>query len=567
MSNDLNRVLLSLLLPVLLAGCASMRPHTVAPETYALSDQVYEILAAELASKEADFVNAFRHYKKAAVLSGDSEVFAAAIALALHNRNYREAATIGEQWYRIAPDNPRLHQTMIVIYLQLAEYEKVIPHIEFSIDNNDNIFRQSEIRPPEVAHFNPAMGGITTIDKLLELQPDNTRLYLIRAMVAFHTGEYQRALEAAQYALSRDPSFTKAYAVMADALFGLDRVEVGLGLLHAQSALHPNHYQLFLKTARAFFLYDRDQLALELYRMVNAINDKDMESIYALGVLSLRQKKFDSARSFFTRFLELAKTEGEVTEAERATYYLGRVDEDEGRYAQAQARYQSIGQGAIFSEARVGIARVHGKMGRSDLVDLEFDSTRAQLYTDHERIAMFIAQAEVLKDSATQNLVFNVYARALQEYPNEPNLLYARALFAGDAGRIDLAEEDLKNIIKNDPSNWRALNALGYLLADANIKLREAKEYVRQAYKLQPNSAAILDSVGWVEFRLHNLSAAERYIKQAADMHVQPEILGHLAEVFWSQQKESEAFDVLKSGLDKFPENEYLQKLYRLKVE
>ncbi len=544
-----------------------MRSHSAAPETRALSGQIYEILAGELAFKEADFESAFKHYQKAAELSGDSEVFAAAITLALHNGDYPQAAAVGEQWHRVDPDNTTLHQMMIVIYLELAEHEKLIPHIEFSVDNNDNIFRQSEARPSEAAHFGIAPNGATALDKLLETEPDNTRLHLVRSMVAFHAGEYRLALEAAQYAISRDPSFAKAYAAMADALFGLDRVEAGLSTLHAQSALNPGHYELLLKTARAYFLYDRAQLALELYRKAHAMDDTEPESIYALGVLNLRREEFDTARSFFDRLLRMAQARGDVAESERATYYLGRVDEDEGHYARAQARYQSIGQGAMFGEARTGIARVHGKMGRSDLVDLEFDSARAQLRTERERVALFIAQAGILKDFAAQSMVFNVYARALREYPNDPNLLYSRALFAHDAGRIDLAERDLKQLIKSDPSNWRALNALGYLLADTNIKLQEAKEYILRAYELQPDSSAILDSVGWVEFRLHNLPAAEKYIRQAADMRLQPEILGHLAEVFWSQQREAEAFAVIRRGLDKFPDNEYLQKLYELKVK
>ena len=116
----------------------------------------------------------------------------------------------------------------------------------------------------------------------------------------------------------------------------------------------------------------------------------------------------------------------------------------------------------------------------------------------------------------------------------------------------------MRTIIKIDPENAQALNALGYTLTAYDDRLPEARELIKKAYALMPESAAILDSMGWVEFRLGNIDEAEKYLRMAAEVDQDSEIMAHLGEVLWLQGNREEANKIWQDALLVEPESEHL---------
>ena len=155
----------------------------------------------------------------------------------------------------------------------------------------------------------------------------------------------------------------------------------------------------------------------------------------------------------------------------------------------------------------------------------------------------------------------DVYSKGLQEFPGHSDLLYARALMAEEIDRIDLLESDLKAILSQEPDNAMALNALGYTLADRNFRIDEALEYIQRALEIRPDDPAIIDSMGWVQFRLGNYEQAEMYLRKAYRLLEDAEIGGHLVELFWAQGDYQEARDMMQKVLKQFPDEEYLLEL------
>jgi Flp pilus assembly protein TadD len=129
--------------------------------------------------------------------------------------------------------------------------------------------------------------------------------------------------------------------------------------------------------------------------------------------------------------------------------------------------------------------------------------------------------------------------------------------------RIDLMEKDLRQILDKDPGNATALNALGYTLADRTDRYQEALQYIQMALRERPNDPAVIDSMGWVQFRLGNLDAAERYLRKANALLDDDEIASHLGEVMWVRGNRQEALDLLKEALKKFPDSQKLKSLIR----
>lgn len=141
----------------------------------------------------------------------------------------------------------------------------------------------------------------------------------------------------------------------------------------------------------------------------------------------------------------------------------------------------------------------------------------AQLYASHGQHAKAIA----------------VYTRGLAALPDDPELRYDRGVEEADGGETDAALADFRAVLAKDPGDVEAMNALGFTLADANRDLPEATRLLRKALKAQPDTAAVLDSWGWLQYRLGNLQAAATYLQRAWARQDNPDIGVHLGEVLW----------------------------------
>ncbi|MGH8508744.1 MAG: tetratricopeptide repeat protein, partial [Gammaproteobacteria bacterium] len=141
--------------------------------------------------------------------------------------------------------------------------------------------------------------------------------------------------------------------------------------------------------------------------------------------------------------------------------------------------------------------------------------------------------------------------------------LYTRAMLADKIGRIDVLERDLKHILAREPNNARALNALGYSLADRTTRYQEAYALIKRALELTPNDFFVLDSMGWVLYRLGRLDESEAYLRRALQIRNDPEVAAHLGEVLWVQGDRAEARRVWDSALRVTPGDPNLLKVMR----
>ena len=544
-----------------LGACASPSPYsgafdtTPGPETLALSDGVYQFLAGDLSLRYGNVEEALAHYGEALAHDPEPALFRAAISIAVQNDLYPQAAQLGERWRRLAPDDLQLNKTLFLIYLKLEDYEAALSYLEVIVgDDWAPAPDYSSLWPRTIG----AEQSFQYAGALRDRFAQNAKAHLLYALVAFRYGRYQEAADAGDRALSLKPDLSAGSLIKADALFQLDRAQEALLLLRRQVQRRPHDRALLLKAAAAHWRHDHEHAAYELYQRAHRLYPDDAEILQALGVLRLHRGEHRQARDLFKKLAALEAQRG------RSEYYLGRVAEEEGDLSAALERYRAVTSGPFYNEARIAQARVHQRRGRSDLARAELATARQRAQDPQARIALFIAEAEMLAEARNKKAAFGVYTRALAEYANSPNLLYSRAMLALSMDRFGVFESDLKSIIERDPANWRALNALGYVLADRNERLHEARDYIRRALALQPESAVILDSMGWVEFRLNNLAGARDFLQRAADKTRHPEVMGHLVEVLWVQGERARALEMLEQASREFPDDEYLARLRRM---
>ena len=191
----------------------------------------------------------------------------------------------------------------------------------------------------------------------------------------------------------------------------------------------------------------------------------------------------------------------------------------------------------------------------------------ANASTPAEQRYRLLTEVQLLLDEKKLAEAREVLAKANAETPDDIDLVYQEAMVDERLNRLDDMERLLRRILVLQPDNSQALNALGYSLADRNLRLDEALTMVRQAHELSPADPFIVDSLGWVEYRMGHFDAAATLLAQAYSSRKDTEIAAHLGEALWADGKHDEAARVLRDAHRLDAGNEVLkQTMSRLKV-
>jgi tetratricopeptide (TPR) repeat protein len=360
----------------------------------------------------------------------------------------------------------------------------------------------------------------------------------------------QAALEALSAAVKLQPDWSQAHLARAELLVQLDRAGEALEALAETLTEQPDTRPLRVGYARLLIANNRLDEAREQFERLVADDPVDGDSLFALGVLAADAEQFDLAVEYLQKVLAL-----DVRTMD--TYYeLGKVEELRGNFEQARDWYAQITTGERYLNAQVRVATMEARLGNFPAMAEHF----TQLRTSHpdSAIALYIAESEVLREEKRYQMSFDLLDNALSDHPDNHDLLYSRALIAERLDRLDVLERDLRRIVEDDPDNGHALNALGYTLADRTDRYEEALDYIAKALALLPEDAAVLDSMGWVKYRLEDYEAALHYLRQAFEASPDPEIAAHLSEVLWVSGATDEARAVWRESIDQHPEDEHL---------
>ena len=269
-----------------------------------------------------------------------------------------------------------------------------------------------------------------------------------------------------------------------------------------------------------------------------------------MGLLSLQLEDYESAQAAFDRALK-------ENYREPTALYLGLGQAAEGlkQYDEAIRWYQKVEAGDwVRAQLKIAtlIARQQGlAAGRDYLQKIDVNNT-------DDRIQIIQVEAQLLRDAKEWKTTYDMLSKAVEEFPDSYELLYDRAMAAERVDKLDVLESDLRKVIKMKPDYAHAYNALGYTLADRTGRLAEAKDLIEKAYKLAPDDPFILDSLGWVYFRLGNNPEALKYLQNAYSSRADPEIAAHLGEVLWTTGKHDEAQKVWREALTENPSHEAL---------
>ncbi|QNH22466.1 membrane protein [Xanthomonas sp. GW] len=240
---------------------------------------------------------------------------------------------------------------------------------------------------------------------------------------------------------------------------------------------------------------------------------------------------------------------------------LGKIAEFLKRYQEAVTWYRGVPGGPLRNEARLRTAGALYELGQKDAAFSEARALQDDAEADDAaRRDAYVLEAELRQRSGDDDGELQVFERGLAAYPDDNALLYARGLAWERRDRIDRAEADLRKILVTEPENVAALNALGYTLADRTHRYREALQLIDRARTADPDNAAIIDSYGWVLYRLGKTQEALVQLRRAWTLFKDPEIAAHIGQVLWEQGKHDEASKYFDEARKLDPKNRALQR-------
>ena len=506
-------------------------------------DSLFNLLAAEFAGNSGDIDASLGYYREAAKSIEDSRIAARAAYIALYGKDYEAALKALDRWRELEPDAAELPQMYAICYLKLEQPDKAIVYIEEILaESNDSSVDKAKAVKLLLAKEATTADAYVVLKKINQGEPKNKHLLVLQSRYAAQLKQYDEALALLDQVLEIDPSLHDVLIIKARILMAQGKHKEATALIKQVLDEYPENNALRLQYARLLVEQGDLKAATEQYSVLHENLPDDGEITLSFALLNIETKKLDEAVKAFEHLIKIDK------KTPIANYYLGRIAQNQGDDKQAVAYYLRVKSGdyAFDSQLRIGV--LLAALGKPDegLAKLEALAEDQAEWT--LRVKSYIAQGEILRHEKRYKEGVEMYSRALQQNREDTTLLYARGLMAEKVDRLDMAEADLLKVITKEPKNADALNALGYTLADRTSRYEEAHDYIKRAAELVPDDPAILDSLGWVSYRLGRMDEALKWLARAFSKLQDAEIAAHYGEVLWKTNQKDKAREVWSKG-------------------
>ncbi|KMM93624.1 MULTISPECIES: tetratricopeptide repeat protein [Pseudomonas] len=563
----MNRSSALLLALVFLSGCQALAPTSPdessavedttsvpeKPKVYSSfsEDTLYSLLSAELAGQRNRLDIALDNYVTQAINTQDPGISERAFRIAEYLGADQAALDTSLIWAKNAPDDLEAQRAAAIQLARNGRYDDSIVYMEKVLQaKGDTHFDFLALSASE-SDPETRSGMLKSFNSLLARHPDNGQLIFGKALLMQQDGDAEGALKLLE---NNPPQAGEVAPVLLRAriLQSLNRGDEALPLLKKSIQQYPQDKRLALTYARALVEQNRmDEAKAQFASLVQQYPEDD-ELRFSLALVCLEGKAWDEAEGYLQTLIE------RDSHVDAAHLNLGRIAEERNDPQGALIEYAQVGPGNDYLPAQLRQADILISHGRGTEASAKLAAARDE-QPDYA-IQLFLIEAETLSANNQTNRAWDVLQQALKQYPDDLNLLYSRAMLAEKRNDLPQLEKDLRAIIAREPDNAMALNALGYTLSDRTTRYAEAKALIQQAYDINPDDPAVLDSLGWVNYRLGNLNEAERLLRQALDRFPDQEVAAHLGEVLWANGKQREARQIWAKFLKDNPESPILRK-------
>ncbi len=524
-------------------------------------DLLYDLLLGEFAGNSGDMALSVEAYNRAAMKTQDARVAARAAYIAVYGEQYQQALDLLDRWEKLDPDDVDVTRMYAITYLKLGQPLEAATYIQSILDAVDGNGHEKALAVKRLlAKESNTADGLIVLDALNKSETGNQHMLILQARYAAQLEKYDEALALLDRVLEIDATLADVHIIKARILLAQGKQEQAMALVALVLMEQPDNDHLRLQYARMLVEQRQFHQAKAQFNLLLTTDPENADILLSLGLLNIETGELDEASTHLNHLIDIGQKQ------DISNYYLGRIAQNREQHKIAIGYYLKVKSGDYVFDSKLRIAGLFARLGRVDegLQQLEVLAEKQTSWP--LRVRAYLAQGELLASKQRYTEGLEMYSRALQQKPDDADLLYARALMAEKVDRIDITEADLLKLLSTQPENANALNALGYTLADRTERLEEARDYIKRAADLVPDDPAILDSLGWVSYRLGNMQDALKWLGMAFERLEDAEIAAHYGEVLWKNNQKAEAEKVWKIGLEKNAEHPVLlETMHRLK--
>ena len=500
-----------------------------------------QLLVYNLASYQGDWGRASSNALAAAISSQDYRLARVATLLALRNSDYNNAVKGAELWADLKPDSLDATNMRLLSQIGAGQFDASLVSLN---EHAQEKTLDSHVR--QVAGLITRQRNSETALQIAEhyvaQHPESAQVMLSMSFVAESFAQADTAEMWLERALELRPNWELAAQMKANMLGRMGKAEERSAFIQEFIVANPSTVTMRINHAVELARAEEYQPALEVMQAVIVDAPKNVGALSYAAALAQELEQPELAKEYYQTALKAEPANDEVR------WSLGRLAAIEENYASAEKYFGEIADPQSYIAAQIQVAnmRYHTKG-----IKKAINTLRAlEPETEAQYIEVALTRHYLLMQDHQYEEAFGSMNETLVYLPDNTTLLYARALVAAELKKIDIAEADFKSVLSSEPNHANALNAYGYTLADQTERYDEALALISRAIELRPEDAHILDSMGWILYRMDQKAEAIEFLEKAFAASPEIEIAAHLGEVFWESGETERARQVWQESFD-----------------
>ncbi|WP_323845131.1 tetratricopeptide repeat protein [Microbulbifer magnicolonia] len=529
------------------AAPAHIATSEPAPRPFPI-DTFYTLLVAEVAGNREQYDVALANYFHQAERTQDAGVAARATRIARFLNARRAALRSAQLWAELEPDDPEAQLAATAELTLAGDLESALVHAEKALKLGGDAPLQS-LAATAVSNRELTEKVMPEFRRLAQVYPNNGEVVLAYAMMLRATEQYPEALAIVRRVQEQHPDLLDAPLLESHLLVDQERRQEAIQLLDKLVSIYPRESRLRLQYAR---LLIREDLALAQQQFAELVklHPNDGNMILSLALIRYETDNLEAAKPLFERLLTLEQHES------AAHFYLGGIAEQENDTPTAVTHYRKVEPGNDYVEAITRGTELLAATGQNNDNRQWFAELRQRHPDQSEHF--YLMEAQLLTKHEQNREALDLVDQALAQNSESGRLIYTRALLNDKLGNATAFEQGLRKLLDKDPDNATILNALGYKLIEDETRHDEALQLITKALELRPDDPAIIDSMGWIQYRLGNHDEAVKYLQQALEKLPDHEIAAHLGEVLWVQGNREKAMAIWQQGMKLNPQSKII---------
>jgi tetratricopeptide (TPR) repeat protein len=543
----------------ILTGCSStQQSKDTAASNYAWSnaykqgelngESLYDLLVAELAGHQQRYDVSLNKYLKQAELTGDPGIIRRAARIAQFTKNADSLEKAAQIWVKHEPNSQEPQTLLVGLLINQGKFSKALPYIEAALTTNNHPVltllntSAAKMKPQEAQQY------LDIINQQTERTPKNAELWLSRGIFERRLSNKENALFSFNKAIKLNPKTNTAVIQKADLLKENGQYTEALQVIAAGLKKAPENKQLTILKVQTLYKANQPKAATkESSKLIATFNTDNQLHLY-LALLALDFNRLDDSK-------EILQTLYSRTRDTSLHFYLGLIQEQRNSPEQAIKHYLQVNHGNNILQAYTRTLALLGNRAKeprvTDIINKATEN-HAELAPD-----LINLHADWLRSFKFEEQAITSLDKGISTYPNHVPLRYSRAMMRSPE-EFSQSEADFRFILEKEPNNAMALNALGYTLSLYTDRYKEAYQLLTKAIELKPNDPAVMDSIGWVLFKLNRYEEALSFLTKAYNIYPDPEVGSHLIAVLVAQNKKPQAEKIFTELSNKFPQNPHI---------